>query len=184
MPRVIVPLAEGFEEVEALTVVDVLRRAEVDVITAAVGGQQLVTGKHGIPVMADREIGEVVDEHFEMVVLPGGVPGVPNLDADEDVARLVLAHAERDVWVCAICAAPAVLGNLGLLEGRAATIHPGWKDKLKSGEYREDTVVRDGRFITSRGPGTAMPFALSLAKILVGEEKAAQVAAGMVTALP
>ena len=184
MPRVIVPLATGFEEVEALTVVDVLRRAEVEVITAAVGGQQMVTGKHGIPVMADRQLGEVVTEHFEMVVHPGGVPGVPNLDADPDVATLVRAHAQREDWVCAICAAPAVLGNLGLLDGRAATIHPGWKNKLKCGEYREETVVRDGHFVTSRGPGTALPFALSLAKILVGEEKAAEVAAGMVTTLP
>ncbi len=184
MSRVLVPLATGFEEVEGLTVVDVLRRAGVEVVTAAVGEDRTVTGKHGIPVIADRRLAQVADEAFDMVVLPGGVPGVPNLQADETVARVVRAQADAGRWVCAICAAPAVLGDLGLLDGRAATIHPGWRDKLVAGEYREETVVRDGRFVTSRGPGTAMPFALTLAALLVGEETAREVAAAMVTTMP
>jgi len=184
MARVLVPLAEGFEEVEALTSVDVLRRAEVEVITAAVAGDRTVTGKHGVPIVADTLLADVADQQFEMVVLPGGVPGVPNLQADPTVASVVRRLAGDDRWVCAICAAPAVLGDLGLLDDRAATIHPGWADKLTCGDFREETVVRDGRFVTSRGPGTALPFALTLAKLLVGEEKAAAVAAAMVTSLP
>ena len=184
MSRVLIPLAEGFEEVEALTVVDVLRRAEVEVVTASIGVARTVTGKHAIPVIADALLGDVADDAFDMVVLPGGVPGVPNLDADPTVARVVRAAAARDSWVCAICAAPSVLGNLGLLEGRDATIHPAWRDKLSCGGYSEETVVRDGRFITSRGAGTALPFALTLAKLLAGEEKAAEEAAAMVTELP
>jgi len=184
MTRVLVPLAEGFEEVEALTVVDVLRRAEVDVVTAATGTDRHVTGKHAITVVADRMLADVADSTFDMVVLPGGVPGVPNLAADPTVARVVRAAADREDWVCAICAAPSVLGDLGLLEGRAATIHPAWRDKLTCGDYSEDTVVRDGKFVTSRGPGTALPFALTLATLLAGEDKAREVAAGMVTELP
>lgn len=184
MPRVLVPLAEGFEEVEALTVVDVLRRCEVTVVTAAVGGDGPVVGKHGIPVVADVALPAVADEAFDMVVLPGGVPGVPNLMEDATVARVVRAQADRGEWVCAICAAPALLGQLGVLDDKAATIHPGWRDKLVAGEYREETVVRDGKVVTSRGPGTALPFALTLARLLVGEEKAGAVAAAMVTTLP
>ena len=183
MTRVLVPLAEGFEEVEALTVVDVLRRAEVEVVTAGVGRRQ-IAGKHGVRVIADQVLAEVADQAFDMVVLPGGVPGVPNLAADETVTRVVMAHAEREAWVTAICAAPSILGDLGLLDDKSATIHPGWKDKLTCGDYREETVVRDGKVVTSRGPGTALPFALTLARILVGEEKAGEVAAGMVTELP
>lgn len=184
MARVLVPLAEGFEEVEALTVVDVLRRAEVEVVTASTGADRHVSGKHAITVLADRMLRDVADLAFDMVVLPGGVPGVPNLAADPTVTRVVKAAAERDDWVCAICAAPSVLGDLGLLEDRSATIHPGWRDKLSCGDYSEDAVVRDGKFVTSRGAGTALPFALTLAKLLVGEDKAREVAAAMVTKLP
>lgn len=184
MTCVLVPLAEGFEEIEALTVVDVLRRAEVDVTTAAVGTERTVRGKHDVPVIADALLSDVAADRFDMVVLPGGVPGVPNLQASSTVSEVVRAHAERGDWVCAICAAPAVLGDLGLLDDKRATIHPGWADKLTCGEFREETVVRDGRTVTSRGPGTALPFALSLAKLLVGEHKAAAVAAAMVTTLP
>jgi len=184
MTCVLVPLAEGFEELEALSVVDVLRRAEVEVTTAAVAGERTVTGKHGVPVVADALLADVAGDRFDMVVLPGGVPGVPNLQADPTVAKVVRAHAERGDWVCAICAAPAVLGDLGLLDDKRATIHPGWADKLTCGDFREETIVRDGRTVTSRGPGTALPFALTLAKLLVGEEKAAAVAVAMVTTLP
>ena len=181
---VLVPLAEGFEEIEALTVVDVLRRAGVAVTTAAVAGELTVEGKHGVPVVADALLADLASDRFDMVVLPGGVPGVPNLQANPTVAEVVRAHAERGDWVCAICAAPAVLGDLGLLDDKRATIHPGWADKLNCGEFREETIVRDGRIVTSRGPGTALPFALTLAKLLVGEPKAATVAAAMVTTLP
>jgi protein deglycase len=184
MTRVLVPLAEGFEEVEALTVVDVLRRAEVEVVTASTGADRHVTGKHTITVLADRMLRDVAAQPFDMVVLPGGVPGVPNLAADPMVAQVVQAAADREDWVCAICAAPSVLGDLGLLRDRAATIHPGWRDKLRCGDYSEDAVVRDGKFVTSRGAGTALPFALTLAVLLAGEEKAREVAAGMVTELP
>lgn len=183
MPRVLVPLAEGFEEIEALTVVDVLRRAEVEVVTAGVGRRQLA-GKHGVRVIADRMLDEVADQIFDMVVLPGGVPGVPNLAAEPAVARVVEAHAEAGAWVTAICAAPSILGDLGLLDDKTATIHPGWRDKLTCATFSEDTVVRDGKVVTSRGPGTALPFALTLAGILVGRDKAGEVAAAMVTSLP
>ncbi len=183
MTRVLVPLAEGFEEIEALTVVDVLRRAEIEVVTAGVGRRQIV-GKHGVRVIADQVLDEVADQRFAMVVLPGGVPGVPNLADDPTVARVVRAHADEGAWVTAICAAPSILGDLGLLDGKQATIHPGWRDKLTCGTFSEETVVRDGKVVTSRGPGTALPFALTLAGLLVGEDKAAEVAAAMVTSLP
>jgi protein deglycase len=183
MTRVLVPLAEGFEEIEALTVVDVLRRAEVEVVTAGVGRRQ-ISGKHGIRVIADSVLAEVADQSFEMIVLPGGVPGVPNLADDPTVARIVQAHAENGAWITAICAAPSILNDLGLLEGKRATIHPSWRDRLTAGTYTEETVVRDGKVVTSRGPGTALPFALTLARLLVGEAKAAEVASAMVTTLP
>ena len=183
MTRVLIPLAEGFEEIEALTVVDVLRRVGVEVVAAGVGRRQ-VSGKHGVRVIADAVLGEVADQSFEMIVLPGGVPGVPNLASDPTVAQIVRAHAGDGAWIAAICAAPSILGDLGLLDGKQATIHPGWRDKLTGGSYREETVVLDGRVVTSRGPGTALPFALTLARLLVGESRAAEVASAMVTTLP
>ena len=182
MTRVLVPLAEGFEEVEALTVVDVLRRAEVEVVTAGVGRRQ-IAGKHGVRVIADQVLAEVADQAFDMVVLPGGVPGVPNLAADETVTRVVMAHAEREAWVTAICAAPFVLHAHGLIpRGARITSHPSVADDLKTYDYHEDRVVKDGDILTSRGPGTAMEFALTLAEMLAGSDVRSDLEAAMLTA--
>ncbi len=181
MTRVVVPLAEGFEEIEALTVVDILRRAEIDMVTAAVDANP-VTSSHGIRVEADTTVEAIVDDpEIAMVVLPGG-PGTANLGESEPLRRLTTRLKEQDREVAAICAAPSVLAEYGMLEGKRATSFPAVREKLiESGvDYREEPVVRDGKLTTSRGPGTAMDFALELVEILNGPETRQEVESRLV----
>lgn len=155
-------LAEGFEEVEALTPVDLLRRAGKTVVTVGVSGKT-VTGARGIPVVADITADEMVlDDALEMVILPGGMPGTLHLGESETVKKAVLYMHERKRLIAAICAAPTVFGSMGLLEGRTATCYPGMESGLTGAKASEDAVCRDGHIITSRGVGTAIPFALAL----------------------
>lgn len=179
---VYVHLATGFEEVEALIPVDVLRRAGIEVKTVSVTGDRMVTGSHGIPVMADLLFEEVNYELGEMLLLPGGMPGTKHLMAHSGLANQILAYANSHKWVGAICAAPMVLANLGLLEGRTAVIFPGMEDQLKDSKLGTHRVEVDGKLITSKGVGTAMEFALTLVALLKGETLAAQLSQTMVVA--
>lgn len=178
MPSVCVLLAEGFEEIEAVIIVDVLRRADIDVATVGLSGSE-VTGSHGITIQADRILGDDTDDPWDLVVLPGGMPGASNLRDDGRVRALLRARYERGGRVAAICAAPIVLAKAGLLEGRAATSYPSFAKQLGAVRYSEDAVVVDDRITTSRGPATAMRFALELVAQLCGTGRAEQLASAM-----
>ncbi|MCO5170988.1 MAG: DJ-1/PfpI family protein [Planctomycetes bacterium] len=179
MPRAVIVLAEGFEEIEAITPIDVLRRAGVEVVTAGVGGRRVV-GSHGIAVEADATVGEV-PEDVDVVVLPGGLPGAENLGKSPEVRALVERVHAAGRRVAAICAAPAVaLAGTGVLRGRRATCYPGFEERFGADVTRsEERVVVDGTVVTSRGPGTALEFSLALVEQLVSREKAEQLRRGM-----
>ena len=180
MARVLVPLAEGFEEIEAVTVIDLLRRAGIEVCIARAGSSPAaadanadpgtVTGSHGIAIQTDARLAELDEADFEMIVLPGGMPGAAHLKDDARVVDMLRRASERGGYVAAICAAPSVLAHAGLLDGRAATSFPGFLDERSTPGLQLSTapVVIDGRVITSRGPGTAIDFALTLIEMLVG----------------
>ncbi len=172
-------LGTGFEEVEALTVVDLLRRAELEVKTVGIGGR-LVTGSHEIPVMADLSEEEADPAGTEMIVLPGGMPGTLVLEKSELVQHFVALAVQNRLWIGAICAAPSILGHLGLLKGRQATCYPGFECQLPGALPSEEPVVQDGSIITSRGVGTAIPFALKLVEVLTSRERADKLAASIV----
>ena len=167
-------LATGFEEMEALAPVDVLRRAGIETETVGVGAQRVV-GAHGIPVFADTTADRINAAAAEMIVLPGGMPGTLNLQADSHVQAAIDAAVKNNRFVAAICAAPMILGENGLLEGKRATIYPGMEEHLVGAFPMKNRVVVDGNLITSRGAGTAMDFAAELAAILAGKEKAEEV---------
>ncbi|GHV24433.1 DJ-1 family protein [Spirochaetia bacterium] len=181
--KAILFLAEGFEEIEALTPVDYLRRAGIEVCTAAIGAAS-VTGSHGIPVIADAELaelkagGKLVPGAWDAVLLPGGLPGASNLAASVELGAFLKAMAGEGKIVSAICASPAVvLAPLGLLAGRRFTCYPGMEEKVKgsasiNAEWLEEKVVIDGNIVTSRAAGTAGLWAMTLIGILAGEETA------------
>lgn len=175
--RVLVPLAEGFEEIEAITIVDVLRRASIDVVTAALG-ERVVPGAHGIPVTADARLDEAKAADYDAIVLPGGMPGSRTLRDDARVLGIVKTLARENKLVAAICAAPIALEAAGVLAGKRATSYPG--NELPSARYVEERVVTDGTLVTSRGPGTALEFALVLVERLKGQETAQKLRAGMI----
>lgn len=164
-------LANGFEEIEALTAVDLLRRANVPVQTVGVGGRQIV-GSHQIPVMADIEESEISLDDLEMVVLPGGLPGTPNLEQSQIVKDTVVACYEKGAYVAAICAAPSILGHMGLLKGRRATVSDGFISDIIGAQYTGELVTMDGKIITGRGPMAAVAFALQLTDLLAEKEAA------------
>ncbi len=163
---VYVHLADGFEEIEAVTIIDVLRRAGIDVKTVSVADGKAVRGAHDIPVGADLLFREANYDSCEMIVLPGGMPGTTNLAAHEGLTDQLRTFARKGKWLAAICAAPSILGDLNLVEGRHVTSYPGYEEHMTGAEYRDDRVVRDGNFITSRGPGTALEFSLELVSVL------------------
>lgn len=176
MSRVLVLLAAGFEEIEAVTVVDLLRRAGIETRTASLGPRE-VTGSHGITVTADLTLDSVDPDDFEMIVLPGGLPGADHLQADDRVLAMLKRFAAADRYTAAICAAPGVLAHAGLLKGRTATSYPGFlrPDSAPGLQLSEAPVVIDGKVVTSRGPGTAMEFGLALIGLLEGPEAAGRV---------
>jgi len=177
--KVLVPLADGAEEIEAMTIIDVLRRGGADVTVAGVGSLE-ITAAHGIRLIADRLISECTDETWDMIALPGGMPGSENLRDSKPLSDLLVKQKEEDRWYAAICAAPAVaLAPLGLLTGCHATCYPGFTDQLQGATVSDDRVVVDGRCITSKGPGSAMEFAVTLVSVLFGEAKADEVAGGL-----
>jgi 4-methyl-5(b-hydroxyethyl)-thiazole monophosphate biosynthesis len=167
---VVVLIATGFEEVEALSVVDILRRANIDVKTASTMKSLNVVGSHNIEIKCDVFHKDINLDSVEMIVLPGGLPGSTNLDEDENVAEGLSAMNDRGGYIGAICAAPMVLGHLGILDDKKATIYPTMEDELGYAQYiEEENVVVDGNIITSQGPATAMPFALKLIEVLKGK---------------
>ncbi len=176
---VFVHLAEGFEEVEALTVVDVLRRGQVEVRTVSVTGEKVVNGSHGIPVCADILFEEADYEDCQMIVLPGGMPGAANLRDHRGLCDRIRAFRESGKGIAAICAAPMVLGSCGILEGGRATIYPGMEDELTGAEATGEDVTVWENIITGKGPGLAMAFALKVLETIRGRQVRDQVAEGL-----
>lgn len=172
MNKVYVFFADGFEEIEGLTVVDMLRRVNVETVTVSVNDTKTVTGAHGIVIQADGVFGDYTYEDGVMAVLPGGMPGTNHLMAHEGLKKLLFSFNESKKYLAAICAAPSVLGMNGLLEGRHATCYPGFEEKLLGAKALPDAVVMDGNIITSRGMGTAISFGAALVSVLVSEETA------------
>lgn len=166
MVKVAVMLANGFEEIEALTPVDVLRRAGIECETLGLM-EQVVTGSHGIPVQADK-IFEGDLSAYDVVVLPGGLPGATNLRDHEGLISQLQAHAQAGKMLAAICAAPIVLDRAGLLEDKQYTCFPGQEKEIADGNHKEDIIVVDGNLVTSRGAGTALAFAYKLVDLLGG----------------
>ncbi len=178
--RILVPLAEGFEMIEALSVVDVFRRAGAHVDLAAIGDSLQVTSSHKVQVMADKTILDCANEAYDLIVLPGGIPGAENLKNSAVLAELLKKQNSEDKLYGAICASPAVvLGHHGLLEGKNATCHPAFADQLKSQQHAGKRVVYDKNCVTSKGAGTSIEFGLELVGIVMGEEKKKEVAKGM-----
>ena len=182
MSKVLIPLATGCEELEAVTLIDLLRRAQIDVVTASLTADLAVTASRGVTLLADTTLDTVLEDDFVMIVLPGGQPGTDNLNADPRIHQLLKRMAAEDKWLAAICAAPLVLAAAGLLNGCQATAYPGVldADKWPQITLREDAVVIDGRRATSRGPGTAMDFALTLIELLIGSVRREQVTVSLV----
>lgn len=164
--------ADGFEEVEALTVVDVLRRAGQSVKIVSVTPDEIVVGAHEVSILCDVNFENCDFHDASLLVLPGGMPGAATLDCHEGLRKLLLSFADRKRPIAAICAAPMVLGKLGLLKGKRATCYPGFESYLAGAECVDKPVVVDGEFITGKGPGAAMEFALTLVALLDGTEKA------------
>ncbi|MCI0401116.1 MAG: DJ-1/PfpI family protein [Gammaproteobacteria bacterium] len=181
MATVLVPLADGCEELEAVTVIDLLRRAGIEVVTAGLDDQP-VTASRGVRLMPDTNLDKALTRDFDMVVLPGGLLGAEHLDQDPRVKDLLKKMANSEKFTAAICAAPKVLANAGLLQGKRVTAYPGILDSVDHGSLTvsDEPVVRDGTVITSRGPGTAMDFALSLIEALAGKGKRDEVERALV----
>lgn len=181
MKTVLVPLANGSEELEAVTVLDVLRRGGIEAVSASLDGQP-IRGSRGTMLIPDTSLDEALKRRFDMVVLPGGQPGTNSLKSDARIIKLVQGMAADDLFVCAVCAAPSVLATAGLLDGKRATSFPGALDAFPKVLRQPQAVVEDGKLITSRGPGTAMDFALTLVERLAGKAKRDEVEAGLVRA--
>lgn len=172
MNKVYVFFADGFEEIEGLTVVDMLRRVNVETVMVAMGDTKTVTGAHGIVIQADGVFSDYTYADGTMAVLPGGMPGTNHLMAHEGLKQVLLSYQKEKKYLAAICAAPSVFGRNGLLTGRHATCYPGFEEKLLGAEVLPDAVVMDGTIITSRGMGTAISFGAALVSVLLGEETA------------
>lgn len=172
MSKVYVFFADGFEEIEGLTVVDMLRRVGVETVMVSVNESKTVTGAHGIVIRADGVFTEYTYSDGSMAVLPGGMPGTNHLMAHEGLKKVLLSYYNDKKYLAAICAAPSVLGMNGLLEGRHATCYPGFEEKLLGAKAMPDAVVMDGTIITSRGMGTAIAFGAALVSVLVSDEAA------------
>jgi len=182
MKKILVPLAEGFEEIEAITIIDLLRRAGAEVIVASLEKRN-VKGSHGLKVIADTVIDEIINEHFEMIVLPGGVPGAPNLMGDARIINLLKAQAAANKISAAICAAPAVLQEAGLTTEKKITSHPEWADRMTTAVHTGARVETAELLITGQAAGSAMEFSFKLIEALFGPEKVTEVNAGVLARL-
>ncbi|MDH5357520.1 MAG: DJ-1/PfpI family protein [Gammaproteobacteria bacterium] len=182
MPNVLIPLAKGYEELEAVTIIDLLRRAEITVITASLEQQTVVVASRGVRMVADTTLDKVIYDDFDMIILPGGLPGATHLNDDIRIHAILKRLHQSSKAVAAICAAPIVLANAGLLNGKRATCYPGilntndWPEITLS----DDAVVIDDNILTSRGPGTAMDFALAIIEFLTNHTTRNEVEIGLV----
>ena len=172
-------LADGFEEIEGLMVVDLLRRADIDITMVSISDKRQVTGAHGIPVIADAVFKEVDFNNKEMLILPGGMPGTTNLMEHEELIKLLTDHNRAGKMLGAICAAPSVLGMNGILKGKHATCFPGFEEKLLGAVYVNEKVVQDKNIITSKGLGTALEFAAAIIEYYKGKEAAEKIKASV-----
>ena len=170
MSRAAIFLAAGFEEIEALTVVDILRRAKITIDMVSVTGEQEVTGSHQITVKTDKRLEEVDFDETEILILPGGMPGTTNLEACVPLMDRVDEFYRKDKYLAAICAAPSIFGHKGILKGKKACSNPGFESHLEGAEVIRQPAVTDGHIITSRGMGTAIPFGLAILEQLAGPE--------------
>ena len=171
MPAVLVPVAKGCEELETVTIIDILRRGEVEVVVAGLDAEP-VTASRGVRLIPDATLDEALQREYDMVALPGGAKGAENLSNDTRIPALLKQMTDKGKYTAAICAGPTVLAKAGLLAGKKATSYPAMLDQLKAANAQcvEEPVVQDGQVITSRGPGTAMDFALALLELLQGRE--------------
>lgn len=180
MSKVLIFMAEGHEEIEALTVVDLLRRAGIDICMVSITGDKKVTGSHGITTVCDKLIETVNFDDADMLVLPGGMPGTINLGECELLMDQVHGFNTSKKGLAAICAAPTVFGKAGILQGKKATCYTGMEADLKGADVSTDAVCHDGHIITSRGMGTAIPFALEIIRTFQGDEAAEKLAKSIV----
>ena len=180
MKKAFVLLANGYEEIEALMPVDVLRRAGLDVSIVSISEESLVTGAHNISVKSDLFLDDVDADNGELLILPGGMPGASNLLANEKVKSLITSFYEKKKWLAAICAAPMILGEMGLLQGKKATCFPGFEKHLKGAEVVKESTITDGHIITGRGIGAAMEFSLEIVRNLLGVDVANKLGKEMV----
>lgn len=168
-------LADGFEEVEAIAPIDMLRRAGVEVKTVGVTGD-VIDGRHGIKVIPDVDIKDIIlDDSLEAVILPGGLPGATNLEESDGVQKAIDFADEKGKYICAICAAPQILGHKGLLDGKKAIAYPSFESELKGATISEEYVVLDGNIITAKGAGVATQFGLKIVSVLKSEELAEEI---------
>ena len=169
-------LADGFEELEAIAPIDILRRAEIDLITVSISANKEVCGAHGIKIIADCLFNEVDFGNCDLLFLPGGMPGTSNLDAHEELKKLIFAHAKQDKYIAAICAAPSILGKMGLLEGKEAICYPSFENQLLGATVSGDKIVKSGSILTAKGAGVAIEFALRLVAEMKGKTIAEDIA--------
>lgn len=162
-------LAEGFEEIEALCPLDLMRRADIEVVTVGVGGKH-ICGAHGINVIADIADTDFVFENVDMIFLPGGMPGTLNLAASDTVISAIKRAEEENAYIAAICAAPSILGNMGMLDGKEAICYPGFEDKLIGATISDKRVVLDGKILTAAGMGAALDMGLCIVEIFRGKD--------------
>lgn len=169
-------LAEGFEEIEAITPIDILRRADIETITVSVSDNKLVTGGRNITLIADCLFAEISIENTDYIILPGGMPGTDNLMAHEGLNKVIKKHYDAGSELAAICAAPSVFGKLGLLEGKEAISYPGYEKNLTGAKLSTHTVVKAENIITAKGIGVAIPFALRIVETVKGKKLADKIA--------
>ena len=179
MKSICIFLAEGFEEVEALLPLDIMRRGGLSVKTVSVTGKGVVRGAHQVPVVADEMIEHLKEEDIEMIVLPGGLPGATNLDAHDGLSQLITNFAAAGKPLAAICAAPLVYGKRGLLKGKKATCYPGFEEYLEGADYTASMVEVTDNFILGKGPAAAAEFGFAIAEKFIGAEKTREIRKGM-----
>ena len=172
-------LAEGFEETEAITPIDMLRRCGKEVITVGIGGK-VISGAHNIPITCDITENETVFDGLEMIILPGGMPGTKNLAANKRVSEMIGYCCENNIFIGAICAAPSILGNMGLLKGKKAVCYPGFENALTGAQVLDSPAVTDDKIITARGAGTALEFSYELICALIDKTTAEKLAGNII----
>lgn len=167
-------LAKGFEEIEAVTLIDILRRDNIEVVTVGIGSKE-VTGAHDITIKADIEEKDINIEKMNGIFLPGGMPGTLNLEKSSTVTEAIEYAVKNNLLISAICAAPLILGRMGILKGKKATVYPGFEEELKGAIHTGDFVTKDNNIITGKGPGSAIEFSLEVLKYIKGIDKAKEI---------